>query len=204
MRFLLFASCLYMMACGSPYKNLQTTVGDVTCLQKFRPVFSAVLYNTTVNIVGRHLSGLLLIKKMPDSSLRMVFSSEMGIKFFDFEFARSGEFTVHSIIRQMNKKAVINTLRKDFELVLMQDLDSGSANILTDKRLSYFWFSKGKEFHYYITDTACKELVRIDKISRRKVKVQAIMQHYVKGVPDTIGITHRNFNFTIGLKRLER
>ena len=39
------------------------------------------------NVVGNHLSGLLLIKKMPDSSTRMVFSNEMGLGFFDFEFA---------------------------------------------------------------------------------------------------------------------
>jgi len=30
------------------------------------------------------------------------------------------------------------------------------------------------------------------------------MQHYIGGIPDTIGITHKNFNFNIGLKRLER
>ncbi len=204
MRCLLFASCMFLVACRGPYKSLQPATGDISCLQKFRPVIGSVLYNTTVDVVGKHLSGLLLLKHMPDSSLRIVFSSEMGIKFFDFEFSRSGEFRVHSVIRQMNRKAIINTLRKDFKLVLMQDLALAPHNILTDQRLSYYVFSKGAELNYYITDTSCNTLVRIEKTSKRKVKVRAVMERYINGVPDTIGITHRNFNFNIGLKRLER
>ncbi|HQY12763.1 MAG TPA: hypothetical protein PK133_11145, partial [Ferruginibacter sp.] len=77
------------------------------------------LYSTTVDVSGNHLSGLLLVKKMPDSSTRMVFSSEMGLSFFDFEFSADGNFKVYSIIKKMNRKAVIKTLRHDFELVLM-------------------------------------------------------------------------------------
>ncbi|MBK7307905.1 MAG: hypothetical protein IPI88_13305 [Chitinophagaceae bacterium] len=50
-------------------------------LQKFKPAFTVALYNTTVDVMGNHFSGLLLIKKMPDSSTRMVFSNEMGLGF---------------------------------------------------------------------------------------------------------------------------
>jgi hypothetical protein len=34
--------------------------------------------------------------------------------------------------------------------------------------------------------------------------VEAVMRNYVNGIPDTIGISHKTFNFTIGLKRLQR
>jgi hypothetical protein len=33
--------------------------------------------------------------------------------------------------------------------------------------------------------------------------VLAMLQKYKDGVPDTIGITHHNFPFTIGLKKIE-
>lgn len=205
MRYLLFVSCLvYLLACRSPYKNLQRSAGDVECLEKFRPLFSTALYNTKVNVIGRHLSGLLLLKQMPDSSIRIVFSSEMGIKFFDFEFSRKGDFKVYYILKQMNKKAVLKTLRKDFEMILMLNMAKESAYVNTDAQNKYYAFPQGKEINYYITDGGCNELVRIEKVSKRKIKVQAIMQRFINGVPDTIGITHRNFNFNIGLKRLER
>lgn len=83
MRYLLLSNCLFiLMGCSSAYKYLRATTGDVNSLQKFKPSFSVALYNTQVDVMGNHLSGLLLIKKMPDSSVRMVFSNEIGFKFF--------------------------------------------------------------------------------------------------------------------------
>lgn len=204
MRYLLFVNLLFCVACSSPYKTLQVSTGDVSCINKFKPIFTSVLYNTQVNVVGKHLSGLLLIKTMPDSSIRMVFSNEMGFKFFDFGFSRAGEFKVYAIIKQMNKKAVVETLRKDFEMVMMRNLSSGDGQIKKANGQTYFLFRDGKETNSYITGDGCKELLRIEKASGRKIKVQAIMQNYLNGVPDSIGITHKNFNFNIGLKRLER
>ena len=204
MRYLLFINLLFCLACASPYKGFQNAVGDITCVQKFRPVFASALYNTQVNVVGRHLSGLLLIKTMPDSSIRMVFSNEMGFKFFDFEFSARDSFFVHYIIKKMNRKAVIKTLRKDFELILMRHFDTLKAQVKKEGELTYFVFPQGKEYNSFITNSNCTELVRIEKASKRKIKVQVIMQNYAGGVPDTIGITHKNINFTIGLKRLER
>jgi hypothetical protein len=47
-------------------------------------------------------------------------------------------------------------------------------------------------------------MLGIEKASKRKAVVRAVMSGYEDGVPDSIGITHTNFQFTIGLKRLKR
>ena len=204
MRCLLFTSIVFLSACASQYKNLQNARGDISCIQKFKPDFVSALYNTQVNVIGKHLSGLLLFKTMPDSIIRMVFSNEMGFKFFDFGFAADGRFTVFAIIKQLNKKAVIRTLRKDFGLVIMHHLDTANGLVKKEGDLTYYTFPLGKEFNYYITRVGCSELVRVENASKRKIKVQVTMQNYVGGIPDTISITHKNFNLNIGLKRLER
>ncbi len=202
MRYLLLSSFLFLLGCGSVYKNLAKTPGDPSCILKFQPQFTKVLYNTQVDVVGKHLSGVLLIKKMPDSSTRMLFTNELGFKFFDFEFAADGRFKVYYIIKQMDKKAVLKTLRKDFELIMMQHLDFNAAHILKDSQNMYFSFPQAKGSYYYITDRSCSTLVRIEKSSKRKPVAIATMQNYSDGIPDSIGITHTKFNFTIGLKRL--
>jgi len=204
MRYLLFISIIFLSACASQYKSLQNARGDISCIQKFKPVFVSALYNTQVNAIGKHLSGLLLIKTMPDSSIRIVFSNEVGFKFFDFGFAADGGFMVFAIIKQMNKKAVIGTLRKDFGLVMMRHLDTANGFVRKEGDLTYNAFPQGKEFNYYVTRAGCSELVRVEIASKRKTKVQVIMQNYIGGIPDTISIMHKNFNFNIGLKRLER
>lgn len=203
MRYFLFINLFFFVSCASPLKGLQR-VNDISCPQRFRPVFKSSLYNTQVNILGKHLSGLLLIKTMPDSSIRMVFSNEMGFKFFDFGFAGNGDFTVYYVIKQMNRKAVIRTLQKDFEMIMMRHLHTAEAYIKNSEGLRYFIFPQGKEYNSYITTAGCTELVNIEKSKKRKLKVSAIMRNYIDCVPDTIGISHKNFNFDIGLKRLER
>lgn len=205
MRYLLLSSFFLVVAgCTSAYKHLEHIEGSSSCLQKFKPQFSTALYTTQANIVGNYISGLLLIKTMPDSSTRLVFSSEMGLSIFDFEFSPRGEFKVHHIINKMNRKAVIQTLKGDFELVLMNQLNSEGAQILRQDQRIYYSFPKKKGSNYYITDLNCETLIGMEKASKRKAVVKAVMINYENGIPDSIGISHTNFHFTIGLKRLKR
>ena len=203
--YLILSSCLFFLLCCSPvHKQMQSANADVSTIYKFKPAFTVALYNTTVDVVGNHLSGLLLIKKMPDSSTRMVFSNEMGLSFFDFEFSPDGNFKVYSIIKKMNRKSVIKTLRHDFELVLMNTLDNSKASVRKQDDLLYFIFPQAKGYNYYITNADGTELLRMERASNKKSVVEAVMQNYQNGIPDTIGISHRTFEFNIGLKRIER
>jgi hypothetical protein len=61
-----------------------------------------------------------------------------------------------------------------------------------------------KGANYYITNMAGDALLRMEKSSKRKPVAVATMANYKNGVPDTIGIDHKNFKFTIGLKKIER
>lgn len=203
--YLILSSCLFfMLSCSPAHKQMQTATADAQILQKFKPVFTVALYNATVDVAGNHLSGLLLIKKMPDSSTRMVFSSETGFTFFDFEFAANGDFKVHFVIKKMNKKSVIKTLQHDFELVLMNTVNYSESSVRTNKRELYFIFPQTKGFNQYITNAEGTEMVRMERASNKKVIVEAVMKNYINGIPDTIGISHKTFEFNIGLKRLER
>lgn len=207
--YLILSSCLpiaigILLSCSPAHKQMQSASTDISLLQKFKPAFTVALYNTTVDVVGNHLSGLLLIKKMPDSSTRMVFSNEMGFTFFDFEFAAGGQFKVYSITKQMNKSSVIKTLQHDLELILMNNMDNSKASVRTNGGLTYFIFPQTKGFNYYITNNTVGELIRMERASNKKTIVEAVMKNYVNGIPDTIGISHKTFEFNIGLKRIER
>lgn len=140
---------------------------------------------------------------MPDSSIRIVFSNEAGFKFFDFGFEHGG-FKVHYIFDQMDKKAVIKTLRKDFELVLMCHLDAEKSYTARENDNLYHIFPDGKDIYYYITDNNCDSIIRMERGSKRKKVVEAIVKQGADHMPDTIGIKHHNFNFDIQLKRLQK
>jgi hypothetical protein len=203
--FILSSSLLILFSCNKAYKNLHQTTGDISVLQKFKLTAPVALYNTQVEVkIGGNLSGLILMKKMPDSSTRVVFASQMGLNFFDFGFNNDGSFKVYSVLKQMNRKPVIKTLRKDFDLILMRGLDSNKVSIRKNDSLIYYIFKQTKGYYTYITNNAGTELVGMEISSKRKPVVKAIMENYVNGIPDTIGISHQNFKFNIGLKRIER
>jgi hypothetical protein len=121
---LLFAELLFLAGCASAYKDLQPVEGTASCLNKFIPSFTTNWYTAKVDVEGRHISGLLLVKTMADSSTRIVFTNEAGIKFLDVGFNKN-EFEVFSIMKALDKKAVVNTLEKDFELMLLKPAMNG-------------------------------------------------------------------------------
>jgi hypothetical protein len=200
--YLLSISSMLLAACQSAYKNLHAAAGDPNCVEQFKPHFVSVLYHTEVDVTGRHFSGLLLIKTMSDSSTRVVFTSAVGPKFFDFEFPPDTGFRVLFIMKQLDKKAAIKTLRKDFELILFRNMDFHQAYSWAGAPYHYYSFPQQKGVNYYVTDSSCSQLIRMEKASKKRTIVQAVMLNYAQGVPDTIGISHKNFNFTISLKRL--
>ena len=62
------------------------------CLQSpFLGHFDKMLFKATLDIRKEHLTGLMLFKTMPDSSIRVVFTNEIGMTFFDF-IIKDGSF----------------------------------------------------------------------------------------------------------------
>jgi hypothetical protein len=103
MRCLLFESiiALLLMGCASEYAHLQKTQESGDCPDKILPlIIETSWYDASVDVVGKHISGLLLIKNMPDNSKRVVFTSEAGLTFFDFSFSKEGNFHTVSVIKQ--------------------------------------------------------------------------------------------------------
>ncbi len=202
--FLAFTFCFYSCA-PKAYQQLVQVAGNAACVYKFQPQFERALYRATVDVTGNHLSGILLIKQMPNSATRLLFTNEAGFIIFDFEFSRSGTFIVHSIVENMNKDAVKQTLKKDFQLILFNI----PAGVLKPYRFKnqkegekYFAYHEGKDYYYYITNAECSQLLRMERGNSLKKVMEAYSGAVKDKVPDNIKIHHTNFNFDINLKRI--
>ena len=186
----------------SHYRNLKPANGDVNCIRNFAPQFSNTHYSTSVDITKHHFSGILFFKQMPDSSTRVIFANEMGVKFFDFGFTKDDQFIKYYVMHKLDKKVIVTALKKDIELVIMHQ-DLSNAVLLKDSTYNYTAIPNKKGNDYYITDH-CSKLVRIEKASKKKAVVEVQMLNYNNGVPDSISIVHKNFKFNILLKRVEK
>jgi hypothetical protein len=202
-RFLIFLSGVILNLSCNQYRHMQKIQSAESCVRKFKPDFNLVIYKTSADVVGKHISGLLLIKYMPDSSTRILFSNEMGLSFFDFGFFPDNEFRVYQVTPAMNKKALIKTLRKDFELVMFRNMDSSKSYSLADSNLVYHAFPQTSGINYYITDDHCLKLVKMQRASNKKPVMEAFIYDSLAGnPPDSLVIRHLNFNFTITLKKI--
>jgi hypothetical protein len=202
-RYLIFLNIVCLGLSCSQYRHMHSVPSDETCVQQFKPDFYHVIYKTSVDVVGKHLSGLLLIKNMPDSSTRIVFSNEMGFSFFDFGFGKDSGFKVFKIIPQMDKKALIKTLEKDFELLLFKNMDKNTSYAIADSTLIYHAYPQSRGINYYITDEKCSRLIKMQRASDTKPVMEAFIYNInMQNQPDSILIRHLNFSFTISLKKM--
>ncbi len=206
MRYLPY-SLLIMVAfsCASEYKLLRPATLDQSCVSKIRPRgLTTAWFNTSVDVVGKHLSGLLLIKNQPDSSTRVVFTNEAGITFFDFEFTKDGTFAVKRIVSQLNKKPIIQTLRKDFELTLGIPFRGVTPEVWTMNTEKWYGVKQKNETSYFITDSECASLLRLELGSSRKKKTEVFIRGKHPHDPDSVQIKHYNFAMQIELRKLMR
>ncbi|MBL7704131.1 MAG: hypothetical protein JNM21_01175 [Taibaiella sp.] len=215
MRYFLFVSIVVLaIGCAPrPYKDLKLHENNSSLLlpaSNYAPKFEKILYSC--NVKGRtpfgkrfSLSGLLFFKQFADGSERVVFQNQMGITYFDFGWDQSGGFRVHQIITQMDKPALVKTLKKDIELLLFKNLGPMDSGIFTDGTgKEYLRFElKEKGFVYYVFEKG--NIVGIENADeKRKVVVMALSE--AKGAntfAQKISMKHLRAHFTIDLNRIQ-
>jgi hypothetical protein len=109
-----------LFSCSSvkfPYSDYKQMVPYNACQNSIFPNFEFIVFNTNIEILNKNLSGLLLLKKMPDSTTRIVFTNEFGNSYFDFQFTQN-QFKIIFIIDYLDKKPVINQLKTDLGLLI--------------------------------------------------------------------------------------
>jgi hypothetical protein len=204
MRYLL-CSLLVISGCASDYKSLRAVPVDQSCLARLKPAgITTSWYDASIDVVGKHLSGLLLIKEMPDRSTRIVFTNEAGIKFLDFEFPEKQGFKVHYILKQMDKKPVIRLLQNDFSLLLGVPFRAADWKSWKTESEIFFGTVQKKETAYFITDKDCASLQRVESGSKRKRKVSLTFFGNDRQQPDSIHLQHHTFAMQIDLKKITR
>jgi len=204
MRILWLSSILFLFGCSQKTsESIVNTSIHNNCLSTLKPKFETVLFNTQVDITSHHLSGLLLIKKMQGDTTRVVFTNEMGLKYFDFEFT-TNNFKVIYCMKKLNKKIIINQLKKNFSLILMNRTDLNAYQLVKTDSVKYYKLDGAKDQTYYITDTGCTKIIRMEIVDGEKKKILLHLKGDKNGMADEIAINYQTFKFDINLKQIER
>ncbi|MBL4653098.1 MAG: hypothetical protein JKY53_09605 [Flavobacteriales bacterium] len=203
-----FTILLFVASCASnPYKNVTVVFGPVmddriTLVSAFKDLSKGKLYKAKVEVLKNYLSGLLMIKEVKGSK-RVIFTSETGLKFFDFEFAPD-TFIVHYVLEQLDNKHVLNTLREDIGTVVFHGVENAAivqVKIKGEDALVHRTKDKEDWMYYYYQD---ERLNKIERASDKKKKVIITFENYEEDIPQLINIVHKDFKMNIELTYIKR
>lgn len=201
MRILLSSLLMLLVGCASYTVKNGFSPSAENPVQNINPYFSDTskdyVYKAKIEAFDKTFGGILAIKKIGQSHHRLAFTTEMGNTLFDFTF-RNGTFKVNRILKELDKKLLINILKRDF------------LALITENPKSIKMFEKGAKMlqnglilnkkHYYLLENG--RLAQIIRTGNGKVKVA----HHFSGINDTsaenIVIEHENIKLKITLNAI--
>ncbi|KRB54753.1 hypothetical protein [Flavobacterium sp. Root186] len=189
---------IVLVSCGSVTKNYTPKKLDKTSYEV--PYFSDsktdYVYKTNISVYGNELSGIFIAKKINDTTHRIVFTTEFGNKLMDFEISET-DFKVNSIVSELDRKILINTLKEDFRLLLkkqyliQQQFENESNDIYKS--------ADGKRDNYIFISKKDQKLEKIIHASKTKEKFTLFFNSENNIFAEKIQIIHQNIKLKIEL-----
>ena len=158
------------------------------------------VYKANIEVYGNQLSGIFIAKKINETTHRVVFTTEFGNKLLDFEISEN-DFKINSIVDELNRKILINTLKQDFRLLLRKDflVDEQFA-----KTTSKVYKSKdGKNFNFLFISSIDDRLYKLTHCSKTKEKINISFTSENNIFAKRIIIQHNTIKLKIELNYLK-
>lgn len=157
------------------------------------------VYKASISVYGNDFGGIFIVKKTNENTHRAVFTTEFGNTLFDFEIS-GNDFKVNHIIEELDRKILINTLKRDFMLLLKEDFkvaeqyENENFKVYKSpdsKRFNYIFINKSDgKFSKLIHSTTSKEKINIEYLSENNT------------LADKIIIQHKNIKLRIELNKI--
>lgn len=200
MRYLLSSFCLFFLACGSYPKKQHFQIEEASQKSIYNPYFSNetkdYVYKANISVYGNNFSGIFIVKKLGEANHRIVFTTEMGNKIFDFSFIAE-TFKVNFIIDAMDKAILINILKKDFKVLIEEELPV--VKTYSDQDTLVYETKLDKKTYYYFKT---EQLDKIVRIGNGKEKVAFLFSEISDTIANQIKIEHSNIKLDINLKSI--
>ena len=152
------------------------------------------VYKANITVYGNELGGIFIAKKINESTHRVVFTTEFGNKLLDFEVSEN-DFKVNSIVEELDKKILVNTLRDDFRLLFRKQYQIKEQ--FENKDTKVYQSQDGNHYNYLFVSKADNKLLKILHASKRKEKINIIFTAENNMFANKIIVDHKNIKLKI-------
>lgn len=197
--YLIISSLLAVTLSGCAVKTVEgfeqkPVAADTYTATYFADPETDYVYKAHISVYGNDFGGIFIAKRIDDTSHRIAFTTEFGNKLFDFTITDT-DFKVNYILEELDRKIIVNTLRKDFMLLLkgqhqVQDMYENSESIVYKSK-------DGGRYNYIFVDKASQNLKQIINATRSKEKVIISFEPENKTLAKHIVIDHKNIKLKI-------
>ena len=199
MRILLSSLCVFLlMACGSYPKKQGFVPSANTSKELLNPYFSDVskdyVYKAKIDAFQKSFGGIFVVKKLGNDHHRIVFTTEMGNTIYDFEF-QGVNFKINRILPEMDKKLLINVLKRDFLALIKENPPRTKYYSKADNTIAEATLQSKK--HYYTFEDG--QLKKIVQTGSGKEKVTFLFSGISDNIAKKIVLSHHNFKLQIVL-----
>lgn len=197
----LFLIISFILNSCAPNQVLKGYFPTITSPKSYKiPYFSNAdldyVYKTNISFYGKELSGILIAKKINENTHRIVFTTEFGNKLFDFEISEDA-FKINSIVSELNRNVLINTLKADFRMLLRKQYAINGA--FENAEITVYKSEVGKDIYYIFTSKTQNKLLKIVEASKRKEKINLSFIAENDIFARNIIVQHANINLRIEL-----
>lgn len=189
---LLFVSCkTYKLTDVQPVSNSEKSVENL--------YFSSnddYVYKCQMDIYKNHVSGILIIKKISETTHRVAMTSDFGNKLIDFEISDNG-FKLNYVLPDLDKKIVINFLKNDFQQLLKRQYPVTES---FENKNSKIYLSKVNQKAYYLFFNKENGLLKqIIYTKNNKEKIDFTFDAKKHIFADSLNLQHKDFKINIKL-----
>jgi hypothetical protein len=159
------------------------------------------IYKAHISVYGNDFGGIFIAKRIDDVSHRVAFTTEFGNKLFDFTITDT-DFTVNYILEELDRKIILNTLKKDFMLLLKKKHDV--TGVYENSGYTVYTSKSGRRDNYLFTDKNSGQLKQIVNATKSKEKVIITFEPKSNTLADKIIINHKNIKLNIDLTYINK
>ena len=190
--FLLLISCKsYQLKDVKPISSNEKTVENLYFSSK-----EDYVYKCQMEVYGNDISGILIVKKISETSHRVVMTSDFGNKMIDFEISEN-DFKLNYVLADLDKKMVINFLKNDFQELLRQKYAVVESFENSDSKI---YLSKiDKKQYYLFFDKNSGLLNQIVYTKNKREKIDFTFEAKKHTFAETINLQHKDFKINIKL-----
>lgn len=154
------------------------------------------VYKCQMDIYKNHVSGILIIKKLNETTHRVALTSDFGNKLIDFEVSDNG-FKLNYVLPDLDKKIVINFLKNDFQQLLKRQYHV-SESFENDNAKIYLSKIENKAYYLFFNkeNNLLKQVI-YTKNNKEKIDFTFDAKKHI--FADSLNLKHKDFKINIKL-----